>query len=161
MAIFDFKAQFRALLAPYLKEIKARIGAVEGTLVASEATVAAFPTTDVDNGDWAILTSDDGTNESGIYSWNGTAWGFAADISSFTEIVSEIFGSAADVTTGTATDKAMSIVQLFAAFAKIGGDAAQKFLAAAPEENSSEVTRSADFAVDITDGEAQADYAAA
>ena len=154
----DLKQWLRDNIKVYLKEIKAQIASVSGTLVGSYATVAAAPTTGIDTGDWFILTSDDGTNESGIYSWNGTAWGFAADTTSFTEIVTELFVANTDT---TSTDKTYNAATLVATFAKIAGDNTQKFSAAAPDAQTDEVVRANDFDFLITDAEAQADYTAA
>ena len=58
---------------------------IVGQFAGSAATFAGLPTTTSDgkpiNGsDWAILTTDDGANQAGIYVYNGTAYVLAAEI---------------------------------------------------------------------------------
>jgi hypothetical protein len=58
---------------------------ISGQFAGSAATFATLPTTTVDgkavnNGDWAILTTDDGANQSGVWLYNGTAYVLAKEI---------------------------------------------------------------------------------
>ena len=58
---------------------------IVGQYAGSSATFAGLPTTTsdgkpVNNGDWAILSTDDGANEAGIYVYNGTTYTLAAEI---------------------------------------------------------------------------------
>ena len=58
---------------------------IAGQFAGSAATFAALPTTTgdgkpVNNSDWAILTADDGTNQSGIWVFNGTNYVLAKEI---------------------------------------------------------------------------------
>lgn len=58
---------------------------IVGQYAGSSATFAGLPSTTsdgkpVNNGDWAILSTDDGANEAGIYVYNGTAYTLAAEI---------------------------------------------------------------------------------
>lgn len=58
---------------------------IEGQYAGSAATFAGLPTATsdgnpVNNSDWAILTDDDGTNQAGIYVFDGTAYTLAKEI---------------------------------------------------------------------------------
>lgn len=58
---------------------------IVGQFAGSSATFAGLPSTTsdgkpVNNGDWAILSTDDGANEAGIYVYNGTAYTLVAEI---------------------------------------------------------------------------------
>ena len=58
---------------------------ITGQFAGSAATFAALPTTTddgnpVNNGDWAILTTDDGASQAGIYAFDGTAYVLAKEI---------------------------------------------------------------------------------
>jgi len=58
---------------------------ITGQFAGSGNTLATIPVTTADgkpvnNSDWAVLTSLDGTNIPGIYSYNGTAWVFVKEI---------------------------------------------------------------------------------
>lgn len=58
---------------------------IVGQFAGSAAAFAGLPTTTsdgkpVNNGDWAILSTDDGANEAGIYVYNGTTYTLAAEI---------------------------------------------------------------------------------
>lgn len=58
---------------------------ISGQYAGSAATFAALPTTTADgkavnNGDWAILSTDDGANQAGVYMFNGTIYALAKEI---------------------------------------------------------------------------------
>lgn len=96
---------FTGALIPDSQTVKQAIQALEtaiesenvtGQYAGSAATLAALPaTTDdgkpVNNGDWAILTADDGTNESGIYVFDGTDYQLA-------KIIPEVFALVVETT---------------------------------------------------------------
>jgi len=87
---------------------------ITGQFIGSAATVAAFPTVDasgdaVSNGDWAVLTADDGANLSGIYTYNGATWDFVMEIPDTFAVAATAISPAADDATGavgTSTDLA-------------------------------------------------------
>ncbi len=131
-----FKQWFRDSIKPYLKLIKGDIEtaktelrqemssvSVTGTFKGSFATVANMPTTKgIKNGDWAVLTADDGSNESGIYVKSSSSWSFVADITSFDE-VQAILATNEEFNAGTATQKAITVKQLADVFAETITDA--------------------------------------
>jgi hypothetical protein len=160
MADLDLKAWFRSEIAPYLTTIKANITSLSGEYMGSFTTVAAFPAV-AKNRDWVILSTDDASNESGIYAYDGTNWGFAQDLVNFSEIVSELIATNTEADAGTSTTKTMNVAQVHSRFAKKLGDSANKFSANTPEEATNEVVRAADFNFTITTADAQADYAGA
>lgn len=58
---------------------------ITGQFAGSASTFAGLPASTADgkpvnNSDWAILTTDDGANQAGIYVYNGTAYVMAAEI---------------------------------------------------------------------------------
>ena len=60
---------------------------ITGQFAGSSTTFAGLPTTTsdtkpVNNGDWAVLTQDDGGNVAGIYAFDGTAYVFVKSIPS-------------------------------------------------------------------------------
>jgi hypothetical protein len=121
MAEFDPKPQFKGNIKPYLKAIKARLNQIEsvatsvtGTFRGTHDTLAlmasANPTAKA--GDWAILRTDDGANESGIYVKGPTAWEFVQDITNFNEIIEAIIATDAEALAGTSTTKAVNPKQL-------------------------------------------------
>ena len=74
------------------------INSLGGVYTGAAATVATLPTTredgtPVQNGDTAILSVDDGANESGWWVYDGTNWTFAKEIP-------ETIGAATDTTAG-------------------------------------------------------------
>jgi hypothetical protein len=85
---------FTGSIVPDSQTVKQAIQALEtaiesqnisGQFSGSAATVATLPTTTADgkpvnNGDWAILNTDDGANQAGIYMFNGTAYVIAKEI---------------------------------------------------------------------------------
>lgn len=94
---------FTGGIVPDNANVKAAIQALEtaveslnisGQYAGSSATFSGLPTTTADgkpvnNGDWAILTVDDGSNQSGVYAFNGTSYNLAKEIPEvFTLIVS-------------------------------------------------------------------------
>ena len=157
MALFNFKQWFRDEITPYLAVIKTQIASVSGSNHGFFTLVSAFPVSAGVN-DFLILTQDDGSSKSGFYSYNGSAWVFAMDIATFQEAVDGIIASSVDWSTGTATNKVPTVLQVKTDMALVGGNSSQKFLASAPEENSDEVARANDFNFSISQVEAQADY---
>lgn len=127
------KAWFRASISPYLSVIKAWVTAqiaaaktelrseittasVTGVFKGGFATVAAMPTgSGVKTGDWAVLTVDDGSNESGIYVKSASGWDYVMDITTFDE-AQALLASDAEFNAGTATQKAVTVAQLTTAF---------------------------------------------
>ncbi len=104
----SIKTWFRNSIKPYLKTIKtwatnkitgdiaaaktelrgemASISA-SGTYRGAYATVAEMPTGgEVKIDDWAILTADDASNESGVYAKKASGWEYQADLSSAEEV---------------------------------------------------------------------------
>ena len=85
---------FIGTIIPDSQTVKAALQALEtsletlniaGQFAGSAATFAALPTTTgdgnpVNNSDWAILTADDGTNQSGIWVFNGINYVLAKEI---------------------------------------------------------------------------------
>lgn len=85
---------FNGSLIPDNQTIKQALQALEtayetinitGQFAGSASTFAGLPTTTADgkpinNSDWAILTTDDGANQAGIYVYNGSAYVMAAEI---------------------------------------------------------------------------------
>ena len=59
---------------------------IAGDYQGSDATFAGLPTTGAINGDWAILTADDGANVSGIYVYDGTTYTLAKALDNFVEL---------------------------------------------------------------------------
>ncbi|MEM9526920.1 MAG: hypothetical protein AAGA31_09945, partial [Bacteroidota bacterium] len=83
--------------------IPAPTAEVTGQFIGTGTTFAGLPTVDVlgdpaSNGDFAILTADDGLNLSGIYAYDGTSYSFAVEIADTFQTVSP--ASQADVTAG-------------------------------------------------------------
>lgn len=185
--LYNAKTQFRTNIAPYLKEIKARItevanqaNSVTGAYRGSFSTVAAMPTASpVKNGDWAILNTDDGANESGIYVKGSSGWQFVQDITNFAEIVQEVIASAAEWTAGTSTTKAPSVAQAksainqvqtnltsavstinanFGNYALKNGDDRNKFAVADADAGTMEAVNAKQLEFSITDAEATLDY---
>ncbi len=129
------KQWFRANIKPYLKAIKAWVtsqindaktelrneiasaGSVTGAFKGGFDTVSSMPTgAGTKNGDWAVLKTDDGSNESGIYVKSASGWDFVSDITTFDE-ASALLATNDEFNAGTATDKAVTIKQLADAFA--------------------------------------------
>ncbi|MBS9781480.1 MAG: hypothetical protein KGV56_03205 [Gammaproteobacteria bacterium] len=135
----DAKKWFRANIKPYLKAIKAWVstqidskvndaktelrneiasaGSVTGAFKGGFDTVSSMPTgAGTKNGDWAVLKTDDGSNESGIYVKSASGWDFVSDITSFDE-ASALLATDTEFNAGTATDKAVTVKQLADTFA--------------------------------------------
>lgn len=157
MAILNLKQWLRDNIKPYLAQIKASMGSISGEFRGTSSTVSGFPTTAKLN-DWVILSSDDGGNESGIYAYNGTTWGFAMDLVLFNEIIEAVQASEAEADDVNEDEKFMLVSQIYARFAKINGDSTEKFSASAPEEQTNEVVRANDFDFTINATEAQSDW---
>lgn len=119
MAVLDLKVWLRNNIKPYLTQIKAEINAVASTVNSvtgsyrgAFTTVAAMPTgTPIKNGDWAILTVDDGANESGIYVKATAGWQYVMDIATFQEIT-QMIATDAEFNAGTSTTKVPTVKQV-------------------------------------------------
>ncbi len=128
------KKWFRENIKQYFKQFKAWVTgeidtaktelrqefsslSVTGVFKGGFATVSEMPSR-AKNGDWAVLTADDGSNESGIYVKGGGGWSFVADITSFDE-VQALLATDDEFTTGTATQKAITVKQFNNIFAEI------------------------------------------
>lgn len=119
MAVLDLKVWLRNNIKPYLTQIKAEINAiaatansVTGSYRGAFTTVAAMPTgTPIKNGDWAILTVDDGANESGIYVKATVGWQYVMDIATFQEIT-QMIATDAEFNAGTSTTKVPTVKQV-------------------------------------------------
>ncbi len=129
-----FKQWFRDSIKPYLKLIKGDIEtaktelrqemsrvSVTGTFKGGFTTLETMPSR-AKNGDWSVLTVDDGSNESGIYVKSSGGWSFVADITSFDE-VQAILATDDEFNAGTATQKAITVKQLANVFAETITDA--------------------------------------
>lgn len=78
---------------------------ITGQFAGSAATFAALPTTTADgnvvnNTDWAILTADDGVNQSGIYVTDGTTYTLAKEIPEVFALVVETASTNSILLTG-------------------------------------------------------------
>ena len=105
---------FTGTVVPDATTVKAAIQAletaiesvnIEGQYAGSAATFAALPTATSDgnptnNSDWAILTADDGVNESGIYVYDGSAYQLAKLIPEVFALVVETADTDAIALTG-------------------------------------------------------------
>lgn len=110
---------FTGSIVPDAQNIKAAIQALEtavesiniaGEFAGSAATFAALPVTTtntitgltnpVNNGDWAILTADDGGNQSGIYAFDGANYVLAKEIPEVFALVVETADSNSIALTG-------------------------------------------------------------
>jgi len=69
-----------------------------GVYKGSAATVAALPAGD--NGDWAILTADDGVNQAGVWVTDGTAYTLAKEIPDLIALTDAQIQDRADTSTG-------------------------------------------------------------
>lgn len=80
--------------------LEAMTADISGQFLGSAATFVALPTpAEASNGDWAVLTSDDGGNTSGIYVYDGTNYSFVMEIAdSFTAAANAISPAADDAT---------------------------------------------------------------
>jgi len=88
----------QAALAEHQVDIDA-LTSLTGTYNGAAATVATLPTTDnegnaVGNGDWAILSADDGANQAGIWVHDGTNYGLAMEIPDIGAMVGATAGAA-------------------------------------------------------------------
>ncbi len=133
------KQWLRDNIKPYLKAIKAWVtqkvatdieaaktelraeiasaGSITGAFKGGFATVGEMPTgSGVKNGDWAALTADDGSNESGIYVKASSGWQYVMDITTFDE-AQALLASDSEFNAGTTTQKAVTVKQLSDAFA--------------------------------------------
>ncbi len=125
----NFKQWFRNSIKPYLTLIKTWVTgeidtaktelrqemssvSVTGTFKGGFVTVNDMPTgAGTKTGDWAVLTTDDGSNESGIYVKSSSGWNFVADITGFDE-VQALLATDSEFTEGTSTQKAVTVKQL-------------------------------------------------
>ncbi len=120
------KTWFRQSIKPYLKVIKDWVTAqittavdaaktelrgemsavsISGVFKGGFDTVAAMPK-NAKNGDWAVLKTDDGSNESGIYVKASGGWQYVADITSFDE-AQALLATDGEFNEGTTTQKAI------------------------------------------------------
>lgn len=131
MAQFSFKDIFKANINPYLVKIKTemkviddKVGSISGIYRGAFTSFTDFPTTTtIRNNDWAILSVDDGSHESGIYIYNKptSTWQFVQDLTNFNEIIAEILSSDAEFNTGTITTKAPTVKQVNDALDALAG----------------------------------------
>lgn len=188
--VFDPKKQFRGNIKPYLKAIKEKIAEVEsvatsvtGTYRGSFATLADInAVTSAKSGDWAIISSDDGVNESGIYVKGPSGFEFVSDIHSFDELRETILATQDEFEnpqSPTDLRKAPTLRQLnkvaediYAALngntaeivnlnnhkAEKGGSADQAFLVKAGEEASNESVNVMQMTFVILESEASDDF---
>ena len=171
MAIFNGKLWLRENLAEYLTVIKAKIaevGDITGQLLGTSETLAGLPTTDAgggaaNTGDFAILSTDDGSNLAGIYVYDEAipGYAFASGISSFSDVVSAIIATPAEVDAGTDAAKVANVVDLKAKYARINGDATKAFAVTAADVNSDYAINSNQMADIVTPAEAASDWATA
>jgi hypothetical protein len=169
MAAFDSTVWFRENMAEYLTVIKAElaaVGEVTGQLLGTEATFADLPVVDTKGdaanaGDYAILTADDGANESGIYVYDGAAFSFAMDLTSFDEVINGLIATPIEVDEGSAPDKFASVAILATKYAKINGDVANSFAVAPADIATDNAINANQMAGSVTAVEATADWAAA
>jgi hypothetical protein len=141
------------------------VGSITGGYKGAFATKALMDAVTAKAGDWAILSVDDGSNESGIYVRGATNFSFVLDIAAFSEIKTEILASNSEFETGTSTEKTATVKQIKDALATItsqlddyalkGGDSANKFLVADASVNTKEAVNASQFDFTITDAEAQ------
>ncbi len=129
------KQWLRKSIKPYLKVIKdwvveqitaaktelraeiAGAGSVTGAFKGGFNTVAEMPTgTGIKNGDWAVLKTDDGENESGIYVKASSGWLYVVDITTFDE-AQVLLASDDDFNAGISAQKAVTVKQLHTVFA--------------------------------------------
>lgn len=110
----DFGTKFTGNIIPDGSDLCAAIQAIEtaiesqnieGQYAGSAATFAALPTTTsdgnaVNQSDWAILTVDDGVNQSGIYVFDGTVWTLGKEIPEVFALVVETANTSAITLTG-------------------------------------------------------------
>lgn len=180
MAALNGKTWFRNNIAPYLTKIKAElaiVGAITGNYAGKDATFAALPTTDPDGsvlepGDWSILTIDDvGTGSvtapqypAGIYVRNaaGTDWELVQESQDLADVLNSIIATAAEVDTGTATDKVANVAQLALKYAKLNGNDTNLFSASAGNVDTNETLNANQFSsTPVTVAEATTDWNAA
>lgn len=88
------------------------IGSITGSYKGAFTTKTAMDAVTAKVGDWAILSTDDGANESGIYVKGSGGFTFVLDIAAFSEIRTEILASDAEFSTGTSTDKTATVKQI-------------------------------------------------
>lgn len=125
----DQKSWLIEQLSNYLSIIKGKINDVDsnaillrqdidnlkslsGYYIGDYETVAEMPTTsNIKNGDYAILKVDDGLNKSGFYVKSTTGWGFVFDLLSFEEAIATL---ATDIqyNEGTSTTLVPSVKQV-------------------------------------------------
>ncbi len=176
MAVFDFGGKFKEHLKPALEKFAIKLGTIFATksyvdtqisnvqasalgrLTGSSATFAGLPTTftgggSIANSDYAILTEDDGSYESGIYSWDGSAFVFVCDLVMANE-AGVALATDAEFSEGTSTTKAVSVKQAADSFAKKAGDTTQVFNVAKADDNSTTAVRADQFGAPMTSQEA-------
>lgn len=163
----EMKVWLRTQMLGYLRKIKAELNVaagISGQLVGTAETFSGLPTTNedgsaLDNLDWALLTTEDGANQPGVYITDGSAWAFAMAITNFTGTVGDILASATEAAAGTSSTKAMTVAQVTATFAMLAGDDTQTFAVGAAEIGSNDAVRASQFStVAITDAEVLTDW---
>lgn len=177
MATFDAKTWFRTNISKYLttiktwvtgqidaakQELRDEFGQITGSFKGSYDTMAAMGAITAKNGDWAVLTADDGSNESGIYVKGASGFSFVADITNINEL-NALLATDAEFAAGTATDKAATVKQIadaIAGKANVNGDATKLFEVLDAEEGTKQAVNASQF-TSVTQPEADADWAAA
>ncbi len=97
-------------------ELRQEFGTITGTFKGGFSTVGDMPTgSGTKTGDWAVLTADDGSNESGIYVKGTGGWSYVADITTFDE-VQALLATDSEFQAGTSTTKAVRVRQLTSLF---------------------------------------------
>lgn len=82
LAVGQYVVQYDQATDSYTYQTVLGVGDIAGEYLGSAATFAALPTPpNATAGDWAVLTADDGANDSGIYVYNGAVYSFVIGIS--------------------------------------------------------------------------------
>jgi len=182
--IFNLTTVLRKAFNKYLPKIAASIATVDarvvsleklvkdmkGDFISAEDTLGAFVTTDnsgnpIGNGDWSILKVDDGTNEAGLYIFDGTDWVMAVQIPDIGDILGAVIADDATYLAGLATDKAPSVKQVNTTIEDLKtryhpkeGDETLYVVGKDAEIDTQQFVTAKQMAGEITDAEAQEDW---
>lgn len=142
------------------------VGSITGGYKGAFITKSAMDAVTAKAGDWAMLTVDDGANESGIYVRGATNFTFVLDIAAFSEIKTEILASDAEFETGTSTEKTATVKQIkdaltaintqLADYALKNGNVDNHFLVKDAEAQTKQAVNASQFDFTFTLEEAQA-----